>query len=223
MKPTTHRTAWFAGLVLAVAVCGIADDAPTPTPVSEEGGGGAGPTKTPIVISNENLADYAAQGRLTSPGTGSSSPGGKQRRPVHRSMDGTGQKKQVTDAVRQAPEIEYEEKKRYWRGAYEKQLGLIDNIKKQIEILDFEIPGLWRDFYSWDDPAYRDGVIKPKLDEALARRQQLEERLKVEQNRLVEILEEARRDGSEPGWFRGLDKPGAGADATPTSAIFREP
>ena len=73
-----------------------------------------------------------------------------------------------------------------------------------IEELDKEIPALWNQFYSWDDPAYRDGVIKVKLDRALARRKELEERLAVEEEALPKILDEARRDGALPGWFRGL-------------------
>ena len=73
-----------------------------------------------------------------------------------------------------------DEKKRRWRSTYQKQIELVASIEEQIGKLDWEIPGLWRDFYAWDDPAYRDGVIKPKLDEALVRRQRLEDQLTVD-------------------------------------------
>ena len=49
-------------------------------------------------------------------------------------------------------------------------------------------------------------VIKPKLDEALAQRQKLEVDLQKGKARLNEIQVEARRDGGEPGWFRGFDQ-----------------
>ena len=91
--------------------------------------------------------------------------------------------------------------------AYQHQLELITSIQKQIEFLDNEIPGLWRDFYSWDDPFYRDGVIKPQLDEAMENRQKLEVDLQEAQAGLDKIQADARQDGAEPGWFRGFDMP----------------
>ncbi len=105
----------------------------------------------------------------------------------------------------------------YWQTEYKQQIDMITGIYTQIEVLDEQIPGLWRDFYSWDDPAYRDGVIKPKLDEALARRQKLEVDLQNGQTKLEEIKQQARRDGSEPGWFRGL---GSVPTPKPTQGIM---
>jgi hypothetical protein len=52
---------------------------------------------------------------------------------------------------------------------------------------------------------YRDGVIKPKLDQALAQRQKLEVELQDEEAKLAQVKEAARRDGAQPGWFRGFD------------------
>ena len=96
------------------------------------------------------------------------------------------------------------EKKQYWQTMYSQQLERLKDTAAQIEVLDYEIPGLWRDFYAWDDPAYRDGVIKPKLDKALAQRQKLEVDMQNGRSRLDEIKDQARKDGAEPGWFRGL-------------------
>ena len=167
------------------------------------------PTRTPIVITNENLADYAAQGHITSVDTATSSKQ-QQRRPVHQSASEGGTKR-VGDAVADAPQMAADEKKNYWRSRYQQQLDLVASIEEQIAILDREIPGLWRQFYAWDDPAYRDGVIKVQLDAALARSERLKEQLGTERARLDEILDEARREGAQPGWFRGLERP-----ATPT-------
>ena len=61
------------------------------------------------------------------------------------------------------------------------------------------------DFYSRDDPAYRDGVVKPKLDQSLRRREELERQLAQEEPVLEQIKVDARRDGADPGWFRELN------------------
>lgn len=190
--------AWV--MVLAPTI-GTASD-PTPTPTLTPA-----PTRTPIVITNENLADYAAQGHVTSADSATSKAAtSSQRRPVHRTgSDAT--TKRVDDAVADASRLANEEKRNYWRSRYEQQLDLVASIEEQIAILDREIPGLWRQFYAWDDPAYRDGVIKVQLDAALERSERLKAQLEVERANLAEIREAARKDGAQPGWFRGLDRP----------------
>jgi hypothetical protein len=216
-----------AGLALlltsAMAVAAVAvgsDDTPTPTPTPSpkpsptpaptprpQGGqtlagmakdttlkgGGDG---TPIVISNENLAEMAEQGSVTSVTRGGTAADG--RRPV----------RQGSDVTIVEPDPEHtDERERYWRNRYRTQVELVTSLQRQVEALDQEIPGLWRDFYSRDDPAYRDGVIKPQLDAALAQRQSLDEQLAAARPRLDEIKDQARRDGGEPGWFRDLPDP----------------
>ena len=158
-------------------------------------GEGASPTRTPIVITNDNLAELAAKGMLTEVTVTSDQA---RRRPADRSdMGGAG-------GGERARATEEESKKAHWRGRYKAQKAVIDAIKSEIESLDTEIPGLWNKFYSWDDPAYRDGVIKVQLDEKLARREELAKQLPEEEAKLPEILNEARRDGALPGWFRDL-------------------
>jgi hypothetical protein len=154
-----------------------------------------------IVITNENLADYAAKGSLTTvTGKGESAKSG--RRPLTDPSNTVGMVEAPSGAVSHT-----DERRRYWVGQYERQLQLIASIKNQIQDLDRQIPGLWRDFYSWDDPSYRDGVIKPKLDQALKLRERLEADLSREEPRLQEIKSNARQDGGEPGWFRGISPP----------------
>jgi hypothetical protein len=173
----------------------IADE-PTPTPVQ---GATAStqqrPTRTPIVIDNETLRKYADQGRITS----------VERQPSSRAAQSgaTG----LAGGMGRNPDGDDAAKRLYWREMYQQQLDLVQTLERQVETLDREIPGLWRDFYARDDPMYRDGVIKPKLDEALARRNEMEEQLNEERERLPKIREDARRDGAQPGWFRGLDQP----------------
>ena len=146
-----------------------------------------GASSTPgagIVISNDNLAGYAAKGKLaTVSSTGAPPP---------------------PAAASSGPDQAALSKKEMWRALYVEQQDLVQSMEQEIVRLDSEIPALWNQFYAWDDPAYRDGVIKPKLDEALANRERLEKDLAAARDKLPEILEQARRDGAQPGWFRDL-------------------
>ena len=158
-----------------------------------EGSGGG------IVISNSNLPELAGKGAITE---------------VTKQGTGAGQRP-LADVLGSGPEVEgqgpgyaeNQEKKAYWQAVYQKELDLVTSIRTQIALLDDEIPGLWRDFYAWDDPAYRDGVIKPRIDEAMAQRQKLEADLQEAEARLAEVKETARRDGAQPGWWRGFEAP----------------
>jgi len=154
-------------------------------PASTAGSGG-------VVITDENIKSYAEKGKLTTASgqpAGTATTGGT---PFGRTTT-TGERKMSDDA-----------KKSHWRNAYIRQKQLVESIKKRIDELNREIPGLWRDFYAWDDPAYRDGVIKPKIDKKMKEEQELQKRLPEEEKKLPKILEDARRDGALPGWFRDL-------------------
>lgn len=200
-------TAVLVGLPLLLGT-GLAGAEPEPTPTATPT---PAATRTAIVITNENLADYAARGHLTAVETSSGGgSGAAARRPVHRAESDSNVR--VTDAVADAASVATDEKRQYWSRRYQQQLELVASIEEQIAILDREIPGLWRDFYAWDDPAYRDGVIKVQLDSALARSERLKTQLDIEKEQIKNIQNEARKAGAEPGWFRGIAPP----TATPT-------
>lgn len=210
-KLSVHAVLTLVVLLGATVVVGAAEN-PTPTPVPTPQGErtlsdvagkieldkNAAGDKGPIVISDENLSKYAGKGHVTEV-----TKNGPQR--GKRGLaDVTGTGAQVEG---QAPGYaENLEKKQYWQSLYGQQIDLINQLREQIDVLDYEIPGLWRDFYSWDDPAYRDGVIKPKLDKALAQRQKLEVDMQNAMSKLDKIEADARRDGGQPGWFRGIGK-----------------
>jgi hypothetical protein len=105
------------------------------------------------------------------------------------------------DGGRKAAEQAKREK---WQKLYLEQLALVAGLTGEIADLDSEIPQLQNDFYKWDDPYYRDNVIKPKLDKAMQRRAELKEQLAKEEAAVPKLLDEARRDGAKPGWFRGI-------------------
>lgn len=145
-----------------------------------------------IVITDSNLQEYAEKGGLTT-------ASGQKPRP--------GTRPPALNAGQSRAEAEQEAKRREWRAKYQKQAALVGSMKTRIKELDEQIPGLWRQFYAWDDPAYRDGVIKPKLDKFLNERNALAKRLPQEEAKLPDIVEQARRDGAQPGWFRDLINP----------------
>lgn len=193
----------------AALICIAEEPTPTPTPAAsgdqklsdvageiklnkEEAG-----AKGPIVISNENLSEYAGKGHVTE--VTKLGPNANKRGLADVQGDGASVEGEAPGYADVA------EKKQYWQAIYGQQLDLIGDYRKQIDVLDYEIPGLWRDFYSRDDPAYRDGVIKPKLDDALAQRQKLEIDMQKAQAKLNQIKQDAVKDGGQPGWFRGFD------------------
>jgi hypothetical protein len=196
------------GVLVLFATCATAaEPSPTPTPRPSGGqslsdaakdkklkGDTGGTSGGSIVITNENLSDYASKGGLTTakPRTQPATRG------VH-----AGTNVRVIDSETS----EQNKRKAHWQQRYMQQLERIAAIKRQIEELDLEIPALWNDFFARDDPAYRDGVIKPKLDRSLERRDNLGELLLKEEPKLAKIKEEARKDGAEPGWWREIKEP----------------
>ena len=196
------------GALLVIPVGVAWSQTPTPTPPAAHGtpslvdaakaaraargDTGAVGTKTPIVITNENLNDYASKSSLATGDSGGSS------KPITTGSGSNGQSSSEEDAATA-------QKRDYWQRRYKQQAEQVEAIRHEIESLDREIPALWSDFYSRDDPFYRDGVIKPRLDQALARREALESQLAEGETRLPQIAEAARQDGALPGWFRGIE------------------
>jgi hypothetical protein len=205
----TKRLKALTGVLVMFGTVAIAADEPSPTPTPRPAGGQsltdvakdkklkgdtAGNSGGSIVISNENLSDYASKGGLTT-----AKPG---KNPATRGVH-AGTNVRVIDSETS----ELNKRKHYWQQKYIRQLERIAAIKRQIEQLDLEIPALWNEFYARDDPAYRDGVIKPRLDRSLERRENLGALLKDEEPKLAQIKEDARQDGAEPGWWRDVKAP----------------
>lgn len=101
-----------------------------------------------------------------------------------------------------------------WQQRYREALGRIQALEAQIRRLQSEVGRLERSFYAEDDPHYRDGVIKPAWDTALAELRSSRVALEEARNAPQEIMNQARREGALPGWFRGLD-PAAPPPPTP--------
>jgi len=205
----TTRLKALIGVLVMFGTVAMAADEPSPTPTPRPAGGKsladvakdkklkgdtAESSDGSIVISNENLADYASKGGLTT-----AKPG---KNPATRGVH-AGMNVRIIDSETS----EENKRKAYWQQRYMQQLERIAAIKRQIEELDLEIPALWNEFYARDDPAYRDGVIKPRLDRSLERREKLRALLLEEEPKLAQIKEDARQAGGEPGWWREVKEP----------------
>ena len=131
------------------------------------------------VITNANLADYAAKGVLT----------------VAESDAETAEANPEEAAT---PTVE----EAYWR-----QRGL--EIRKRwreavdrIPDLSAKSEELRQRFYAMDDPAVRDGQIKPEWDRSLANLDEARYQAERGAEEVRSFLEEGRRAGALPGWLR---------------------
>ena len=89
-----------------------------------------------------------------------------------------------------------------WKSMMSSARGAVANLESRIVSLQSQANKLANDFYAWDDPAYRDGVIKPAWDQALAALEQAKDSLPDAKQRIADIEEEARKAGVPPGWLR---------------------
>jgi len=140
-----------------------------------------------VVITNKNLASYAAGGVLTIANPDATSS-------ADASAGETAEAKQL--ATREA----------YWR-----QRGLEirqrwhDSVAS-IKSLEAKAEALRTRFYSTDDPAVRDTQIKPEWDKALADLEQAHYQAAHGKQEVEEYLEAGRKAGALPGWLReGVD------------------
>ena len=78
----------------------------------------------------------------------------------------------------------------------------VTSAEESIAALQSKEARLAGDFYAWDDPAYRDGVIKPAWDQARADLEAAKQSLISAKQRLADLEEEARKSGALPGWLR---------------------
>jgi hypothetical protein len=109
-----------------------------------------------------------------------------------------------------------ESKQRYWQEKYQSARARVAFLESEVGRLDGLAKELERKFYAWDDPAYRDGVIKPAWDKAVVDLRATMEALDEARSGPDRIIDDAQQDGALPGWFRGLPEPTA-ADLKPAA------
>jgi hypothetical protein len=113
-----------------------------------------------------------------------------------------------------AKRVSDESKQQYWQEKYQSARARVAFLESEVKRLDGLTKELERKFYAWDDPAYRDGVIKPAWDKAVVDLRASMEALDEARSGPDQVIEDAQRDGALPGWFRGLPEPSA-ADLKP--------
>jgi hypothetical protein len=147
--------------------------------------GGAPPAGT--VITNANLGRYAKGGHLTVSGGEGSNEG--------------------TDDPSRAPRTEpAEDPETYWRTRVRDARLAWRAADDRVAALEKEVARLRFDFYSQDDPAYRDLEIKPAWDRALAELAQARMRVDEFEVLVEQTLAEGAEAGALPGWLReGID------------------
>lgn len=89
-----------------------------------------------------------------------------------------------------------------WRATSEAARQRVVTAKARIAELDATVKKLETDFYAWDDGQYRDRVIKPSWDRALQELEEARRELGAAEKDLVDLPENARRAGAQPGWIR---------------------
>ena len=190
-------------IVLAASVCVLAA-APRPTATPTPGPrltGGFGKTpaagsahrsaeKKTVRITNDSLVTEPDKGKLT---TSESRPPAT----VTPAAGRTGEKTPEASAASEPPEGE-----EYWRGEARRLRERVAALNETIERLEKDTKKLEGDFYSWDDGAYRDRVIKPAWDKAREELATARRDLPVAQRELAELPDRARKAGALPGWLR---------------------
>lgn len=171
------------------------------------------PTPAPEALRGKSLADVAAQIRLKRV----SAQPGRSLVITNENLTALAAGAELTEVTSEpiigavlsggTSSAEGDSSREYWRGLYLDQVATIEALEARRESLESQIPALWNQFYAWDDPHYRDGVIKPQLDAAMQELDGIKAQLPAERERLPLIIQQARREGAEPGWFRDLPRP----------------
>jgi hypothetical protein len=188
-------------LAAALTVVGAAPK-PTPTPTSEPRlTGGFGKTPAPpqkraapkkgLRITNESLVTEADKGKVS---TSDVKPAPTPTAPA----DGP---RATTPAAGEPPDTAREGEE-YWRAEARRVRERVTLLKEEIARLEDEVKKRESEFYSWDDGAYRDRVIKPAWDKAREQLATARQDLPVAEKDLAELPDRARRAGAPPGWLR---------------------
>jgi len=94
-----------------------------------------------------------------------------------------------------------------WQQRYQYARWEALHLEREIIRLEGEVGRLETQFYAIDDPYVRDGQVKPQWDANLAALREAQSRRAAVAARPGQIIDEARRAGALPGWFRGLPEP----------------
>jgi hypothetical protein len=149
--------------------------------------------KKKVRITNDSLVTEPDKGKLTTSEV--------RQAPTPTPGNGAGERPEASGAAAAAPGTA-EGGEEYWRGEARRLRDRVAGLKETIARLENETKKLEGDFYSWDDGAYRDRVIKPAWDKAREELATARKELPVAEKELAELPDRARRAGALPGWLR---------------------
>lgn len=204
---TAPRLAPLAALLFSTAaVLAGVEPQPTATPEPHLSGGfgkAASPgmaarkrTEKKVRITNESLVTDPQKGKLTTssrPVSTPPSPAAATRTPGGPTPAGP----EATPTPGGAAQGED-----YWRNEARQVRDRVAQLRAAIVRLEAETRKQEADFYSWDDGAYRDGVIKPAWDKAREDLATARRELPLAERELDDLPDRARRAGALPGWIR---------------------
>ncbi|MEW6336240.1 MAG: hypothetical protein ACOY3Y_11145 [Acidobacteriota bacterium] len=181
----------------------------------------AGPTPTPAAIDRLKGAHAGAEAKPGQPlsevakGIRLRFPDGDTRRLTNESVKSLGEGVGLTTAQPgPAPRTgstrrgaSPERAKELWQQRYQDARSRALYWDSEVKRLQAEVARLEADFYSRDDPAYRDGIVKPAWDKARADLVTATEQLTLSQKEPDQVAAQGSREGALPGWFRGLPEP----------------
>jgi hypothetical protein len=190
-------------VLLAVGLSALAAS-PRPTPTPEPrltGGFGKAPAtetsskraaeKKKLKITNQSLVTEPDKGRIsTSEVVPPPTPTPRPRRV------------RSTPAASEESAEPPEGSEAYWREEARRARERVTAIREEIARLEVEAKKLESDFYSWDDGAYRDRVIKPAWDKAREELATARKDLPEAEKELADLPDRARKAGALPGWIR---------------------
>ena len=193
-------------LLSATALAAAAEVQPTATPEPRLSGGfgknaPAAPTrkrveKKAVRITNESLVTDPQKGKLTtSQRAVTPAPSATARTPGARTPTAPAAASTPARAPREGGE-------EYWRDEARRARERVTELRADITRLENQTRKLEADFYSWDDGAYRDGVIKPAWDKAREDLVTARRELPLAERALDDLPDRARRAGALPGWLR---------------------
>jgi hypothetical protein len=193
-------------LFSTTAVLAGAQPQPTATPEPHLSGGfgkGAPPgvtarkrTEKKVRITNESLVTDPQKGKLTT-----------SSRPVSTPPSAAAAARTPGGPTPAAPEATptpggAAQGEDYWRNEARRVRERVAQLRAAIVRLEAETRKQEADFYSWDDGAYRDGVIKPAWDKAREDLATARRELPLAERELDDLPDRARRGGALPGWIR---------------------
>jgi hypothetical protein len=203
----TPKISLFAAFALLAGAAALPAADPTPTPEPRLTGGfgkAAAPParkhveKKGVRITNDSLVTDPQKGKLTTSqrvvtpvptGSAARTPGARTPTP------GAG-------AVIEGESPPAPAGEDYWRNEARLARERVAQLRETIARLEADTRKMEADFYSWDDGAYRDGVIKPAWDKAREDLATARQELPLAERALAELPDRARKAGALPGWLR---------------------